>query len=48
VKVGEWPVKSIADVHKALTGFYAGDHLAFTVTRGGATVVLDVELGTRD
>jgi S1-C subfamily serine protease len=48
LKVGDVPVKTIADCTKALTGFYSGDHLAFTVSRGGQTVILDVELGARE
>jgi len=48
LKVGDATVKSISDCTKALTGHYSGDHVAFTVSRGGQTVVLDIELGVRE
>ena len=47
VKVGDAAVKSIAECTKALRGYYAGDRVAFTVSRGGQAIVFDVELGAR-
>jgi S1-C subfamily serine protease len=48
VKIGASTVKTVADLSKAIVGRYAGDHVAFVVSRDGQTVTLDVELGARD
>jgi S1-C subfamily serine protease len=48
VKIGAVPVKSSADLAKAVVGHYAGERIAFVVSRNGQTVTLDVELGARD
>jgi S1-C subfamily serine protease len=48
MKIGDLAVKSASDCTKSFVGHYAGDHLAFTVTRGGQEIVLVVELGSRD
>jgi len=48
VKIGASDVKSMSDCMKAVGGHFAGERLAFVVTRDGRSVTLDVELGARD
>ena len=48
VKVGDVDVKTVADCTRAFIGHFAGEHLALTVARGGAPVVIDLVLGSRD